>query len=107
MKSSATFTKRGNNMEEKYTKLKAIESIIGKFNSIGETNEDEVRYDNLLDFEPIIYELIRKLVYESKKSTRPQYSVKRSGKKALEIVREILYIVEDAVIDANERGNDE
>ena len=88
---------RGNEMGEKYTKLQAVKSIIGRFDSVGETNEDEFRYDNLLDFEQIIYDLIRELVYESKRATRPQYSVKRSGKKALEIVREVSYIVEELI----------
>ena len=92
-------TKRGNEMEEKYTKLKAIESIIGKFNSIGETNIDNERYFNLIELEYVLKALITSLIYESQNVIDRRYSVNKSGNKAFEIIDEIYESTKEALID--------
>lgn len=90
---------RGNDMEEKYTKLKAIESIIGKFNSIGETNTDNERYFNLIELEYVLKALLTSLIYESQNFTDKRYSVNRSGNKAFEIIDEIYETTKESLIE--------
>lgn len=86
-------------MEEKYTKLKAIESIIGKFNSIGETNIDNERYFNLIELEYVLKALLTSLIYESQNFTDKRYSVNRSGNKAFEIIDEIYETTKESLIE--------
>lgn len=34
-------------MENKFTVVEIVENLIGKINPVGETNEDEIRFENL------------------------------------------------------------
>ena len=90
---------RGNEMGEKYTKLQAIKSIIGRFDSVGETNTDNERYFNLIELEYVLKALLTSLIDESQNFTDKRYSVNRSGNKAFEIIDEIYESTQEALIE--------
>ena len=84
-------------MNKEYTKLQAIKDIIGRFDSVGETNADNERYFNLLELENVLKALITSLIYESQNVIDRRYSVNKSGNKAFEIIDEIYELTQEAL----------
>ena len=83
---------------KQYTKLDIIEKIVGEISSIGSSHVDEERLENLEEFEWIINEYVDLLLTEAQKIHKPQASMQRSGRKALDIIQglywDILNILE-------------
>ncbi len=77
-----------------YTKLKAVNSIIGSIDGYGDSNIDEIRYQNICDLEPIIIDWVEKLRYQEHHMKRVEFSLKRQGQKAHEILEEIRFLTE-------------
>ena len=92
-------SEKGEMMNKEYTKLQAIKDIIGRFDSVGETNADNERYFNLLELENVLKALITSLIYESQNVIDRRYSVNKSGNKAFEIIDEIYESTKEALID--------
>ena len=90
-------------MNKEYTKLQAIKDIIGRFDSVGETNADNERYFNLLELENVLKALITSLIYESQNVTDRRYSVNKSGNKAFEIIDEIYELTQEALHELREK----
>lgn len=82
-----------NEHQEVYTKLDAVEAIIGSIDGYGDTYIDRTRYKNICDFEPIILSWIEKLLYQENHKKRVEYSLKKQGEKAhhiLEMIRDLV-----------------
>ena len=86
---------------KQYSKLDAIKSIIGEIESIGSTEEDEKAYQNLLEFQPIIRDLVQMILNECCSFKAYQHSKKVSGKKAIDIIED-LHIRTKEVLDEME-----
>lgn len=70
-------------MEKKFTVVEIVENLIGEITPIGETNEDEVRFENLKLMCDLANSLISKIdnvSYENK--DRQEYSIKRAAEYA-------------------------
>ena len=67
-----------------YKTIEVIDSLIGAIHPVGETNEDDVRYENLQELIEVVSEYISRIenVAEQKDSTA--YSLSRAGKRAYE-----------------------
>lgn len=66
-------------MENKFTVVEIVENLIGKINPVGETNEDEIRFENLKLMCDLTNSLISKIgnvSYENK--DRQEHSIKKS-----------------------------
>lgn len=72
-----------------YTKYKAIKTLIGSLESIGETNSDERVYNNLCELETIIFPLLSEISDESRNADRHEHSMSKNGKKAKSMLAEI------------------
>jgi len=81
--------------KKEYSKLEAVKSIIGNFESVGETYADNESYDNLVELKNIIIPIIEDLREESINSTRAEYSMHESGKLAYKILADIRELIED------------
>lgn len=70
-------------MEKQFTVIEIVENLVGKITPVGETNEDEVRFENLKAMCDLINNLISKIddvVYKNKDSH--EFSVKRAAEYA-------------------------
>ncbi len=66
-------------MEKQFTVIEIVENLVGKIAPVGETNEDEVRFENLKAMCDLANNLISKIddvVYKNKDSH--EFSVKRA-----------------------------
>ena len=70
-------------MEKKFTVVEIVENLIGEINPVGETNEDEIRFENLKLMCDLTNSLISKIdnvSYENK--DRQEHSIKRAAEYA-------------------------
>ena len=78
---------------KQYTKLDIVKKIVGEISSIGSSDVDEERLENLEEFAWIINEYVDLLLTEAQKIKRPQASMQKSGRKALGIIHDIYWDV--------------
>ena len=78
---------------KQYTKLDVVKKIVGEISSIGSSDVDEERLENLEEFAWIINEYVDLLLTEAQKIKRPQASMQKSGRKALDIIQDIYWDV--------------
>lgn len=76
---------------KQYTKLDVVKKIVGEISSIGSSHIDEERLENLEEFAWIISEYIELLLEECQKIHRPQASMQKSGRKALDIIQDLYW----------------
>lgn len=74
-------------MEEKFTILEIIEAMIGEVMPIGETCEDDKRFENLKKMCDITQSLIETIKHVSEKSSY-EYSIKRASNYAEKFLKE-------------------
>ena len=86
-------------MIEQYTKKLALKSIIGPIQSVGITEVDAERFENLKEFKGVIIELTRDLLEECRNVKRYEHSMKQSGKLAIEIARELERMITEVFDD--------
>lgn len=70
-------------MERNFSIIEIIENLVGEINPVGETNEDEVRFENLKVMCDLVNSLISKIddvAYKNKDSY--EFSIKRSAEYA-------------------------
>lgn len=70
-------------MDKKFTTLEIIENLIGKIDPVGESNEDDIRFENLKEMCELADLLIVKIdnvAYRNK--NRPESSIKRAAEYA-------------------------
>ena len=63
----------------KYTIYEIVHRIVGDINSVGETNTDEVRFENLKVQCELIYDLLDEIIEEEKNKERHEGSMQKSG----------------------------
>lgn len=76
-------------MERKFSIIKIVEKLVGEINPVGETNEDEVRFENLKVMCDLANNLISKIddvAYKNKDSY--EFSIKRSAEYAEKFLTE-------------------
>ena len=59
-----------------------VQKLIGATYPVGETNTDNDRYENLIEFIELYEEMTEQLILISKLKDRGEYSLKRAGKLA-------------------------
>lgn len=80
-------------MEEKFTILEIVETMVGKVMPIGETFEDDERFENLKKMCDITQGLIETIKHVSEKNSY-EYSVKRASDYAEKFLKERIGIQE-------------
>ncbi|WP_293666512.1 hypothetical protein [uncultured Parabacteroides sp.] len=76
-------------MEKQFTVIEIVENLVGKITPIGETNEDEIRFENLKVMCDLANSLISKIddvAYQNEGSH--EYSVKRAAEYAARFLTE-------------------
>lgn len=76
-------------MERKFSIIKIVEKLVGEINPVGETNEDEVRFENLkimCDLANSLISRIDDVAYKNK--DRYEFSIKRSAEYAEKFLTE-------------------
>lgn len=66
--------------------VEVVKTLVGPINPIGETNEDERRFENLKQMYFLIGQLIDEVEFVAGKKISHQYSVKRAGEYAQKIL---------------------
>ena len=66
-----------------------IEKLVGNINPVGETNTDEVRFENLITMCGVVQELIGKIEDVAKEKDRYEYSIKKAGNYAHDFLCEL------------------
>lgn len=82
-----------------YTEI--VGKLIGEINPVGETYEDNRRYENQNEIIELVANLIEKLASNAKLSTRHEYSISRAGKRALSFLTGLRRDLEE-VIESSE-----
>lgn len=82
------------------TIYQVIKRLIGNIHAVGETIEDNIRYNNLKIQCFLISYLLEDISFESRNKDDPRYSISRSGKYAYKYLKDIYeWLKED--IDEN------
>jgi len=71
---------------EKMTNYDVITKLIGRISPIGETNEDEKRYQNLLATIDVVSTLLHDISIVEPCKHKVEYSMKKAGEKASEFL---------------------
>jgi uncharacterized protein YdcH (DUF465 family) len=72
-----------------------VEKLLGKIAPVGESNEDEKRYENLEATIDLIDDLLIEVGNVSTESRRPEHSRNKAGKLALESLRNTRLQIKD------------
>lgn len=86
-----------NNM--KYAVSEIVSKIIGKIHSVGSTETDEGRFENLKMQCELINELLDEVIEESKNNERNEYSMQKSGEFAHEFLTKLKEDLDDVLDD--------
>lgn len=73
-------------MSEEITEM-IIKKLYGEIEPVGETDEDEERYNNLLEYMKLYYIIYDNLLKVAKYKNDERYSVKKIGEKAYKILK--------------------
>lgn len=82
------------------TIYEVIKKLIGPIDPIGESNSDEIRYENLNTALEVVNRLMSDICYLIPKRKRVEYSISRSGSKAFEYAKNL----RDSLNDDIEEG---
>lgn len=83
----------------KYAVSEIVSKIIGKIHSVGSTETDEGRFENLEVQCELINELLEEVIIESKSKERYEGSMEKSGKFAYEYLMELKKYLEDVLYE--------
>lgn len=72
-----------------------MEKLIGPIDPIGETNTDNARLDNLVEFMILTQKMVQKVKEISRNQNRVEYSIKRTGEYAEHCLKHIREDIED------------
>lgn len=81
------------------TIIEVLDKLVGNIHAIGSTEIDNKRYDNLLNMEEVAYFTIDELLKELPSINRHEYSMSKSGKKAVSILKSIRDYLDDYLAD--------
>ena len=72
-----------------------LDRLVGNTDSIGESNYDEVSYNNLLNLEDTLYHIVNKYVDNFSDATRREYSMEKIGRKSIIVITDLLLYLND------------
>lgn len=82
--------------------IEFLDRMVGDIHAHGETNHDNLAYDNLMAFDEVLDSMVDEIVDEAKKCHSPYYSEKRSGEYALNMLINIHEYIEDTLSSLQE-----
>ena len=74
---------------KEYSISKIVNAIIGSIDPVGETYEDDRRYENLETTSELVDSITDQLIYISRFRNRPEASIKRAGNMAHCILQDL------------------
>lgn len=77
--------------------IEMLNRMIGSIHAHGETNHDNLAYDNLMTFDEVLSRMFDEIVDEAKKCNSPYFSEKRSGEYALNMLVDMHEYIEDTL----------
>ena len=66
-----------------------LKRLFGRIAPVGETNEDNRRYENIENYYEALNFIIKELKYVSKYKDRNEYSMQKIGKECLNILQQL------------------
>lgn len=72
--------------------IEMLNRMIGSIHAHGETNHDNLAYDNLMAFDEVLGSMIDEIVDEAGKFNSSYFSEKRSGEYALTVLKTCMHI---------------
>ena len=84
-----------------------IEKLVGSIHAVGSSEIDKKRYENLKNLYGIIFELTDKVCDEAYKYNSYMGSVSASGKKAIEILKNLKTLIDDTLQEVGEIETEE
>ena len=85
-------------MESK-TIMEVISCLVGYTEPYGDTNVDEIRYKNQEKIIDLVMNGVEDLIENSKYKNRAEYSMKKIGSRAHDVLMELNEMIEDALYD--------
>lgn len=79
-----------------------IDRLIGDINSVGSSHVDCFRYENLEEYCELVYDMVNEICFEARKSKRFEYSMKKSGIKSIECLKNIRQMIDECLDDLKE-----
>lgn len=79
-----------------------IDRLIGDINSVGSSHVDCSRYENLEEYCELVYDMVNEICFEARKSKRYEYSMKKSGLKSIECLKNIRQMIDKCLGDVKE-----
>lgn len=79
-----------------------IDRLIGDINSVGSSHIDCERYENLKEYCGLVYDMVNEICFEARKSKRFEYSMKKSGIKSIECLKNIRQMIDECLDDVKE-----
>ncbi|WP_129736751.1 hypothetical protein [Massilimicrobiota timonensis] len=86
--------------------IEMLNRMIGNIHAHGETNHDNLAYDNLMAFDEVLGYMINEIIDEAEKFNSPYFSEKRSGDYALTMLKNLHEYFEDILSSLNEPKED-
>lgn len=82
--------------------IEMLNRMIGSIHAHGETNHDNLAYNNLMAFDEVLSRMFDEIVDEAKKCHSPYFSEKRSGEYALNMLVDMHEYIEDTLSSLQE-----
>ena len=79
-----------------------IDRLIGDINSVGSSHVDCFRYENLEEYCELVYDMVNEICFEARKLKRTEYSMKKSGIKSVECLKNIRQMIDECLNDIKE-----
>ena len=92
---------------DEYVVIPIVEKLVGSIHAIGSCEIDKERYENLKNLYGIIFELTDKVCHEAYKYNSYMGSVSASGKKAIEILKNLKTLIDDTLQEVGELNSEE
>lgn len=86
--------------------IEMLNRMIGSIHAHGETNHDNLAYDNLMAFDEVLGSMIKEIIDEAEKFNSPYFSEKRNGEYALTMLRNLHEYLEYILSSFNELKED-
>lgn len=87
--------------------IEMLNRMIGSIHAHGETNHDNLAYNNLMAFDEILDSFIGEVIEEAQKCNSPYFSEKRSGEYALTMLKNLNEYLQDILPDLLELHGEE
>lgn len=92
---------------DEHVVVPTIEKLVGSIHAVGSSEIDKERYENLKNLYGILFKIIDKVCDEAYRHSDYRRSVSASGKKAIEILKDLKVLIDDTLQDVGELDNEE